>query len=86
VELLKPELQVQEVGCPPAGHNRRYAIEVFPLAAMPGLFGAANVPVYKKKRGRTWPRCQTELSSYLERLRGTRQSPPASSCRPRDRG
>jgi predicted RNase H-like nuclease len=69
VELLKRELQVTEVGCPPAHHCGRFAIEVFPLAAMPRLFGVLGVPVYKKKGSRTWPQCQAGLSSYIERLR-----------------
>ena len=34
VKLLKNELDVQEVGCPPAGHHGRFAMEVFPAAAM----------------------------------------------------
>jgi len=50
VQRLKADLGVSEVGCPPPGHSTRYAMEVFPAAAMVRLFGLTGPLVYKMKR------------------------------------
>jgi predicted RNase H-like nuclease len=66
VELLKRVFDFQEGGCPPSHHQQRYAMEVF-------LFGADNVPAFKKKGKRTWEQCRAGLSSYVQRLRGLQE-------------
>jgi predicted RNase H-like nuclease len=70
VALLRSRLGVSEVGCPPAFHDGRYAMEVFPAAAMVRLFGLTSPLVYKKKRGRTWDQCRFGLMDYIDRLQG----------------
>lgn len=72
VDRLKRELGVEEVGGPPTRHSGRYAIDVFPAAAMVGLFGLRQPLVYKKKRRRSWEECQKGLSEYQERLKTLR--------------
>ncbi len=69
VARLKAELHVNEVGCPPPLHSGRYAMEVFPAAAMVPLFSLTAPLHYKKKRNRTWAQCRHGLESYLEHLR-----------------
>lgn len=69
MDRLKRELDVQQVGGLPTLHSGRYAIGVFPAAAMVGLFGLRQPLVYKKKRRRRWDECQKGLSEYLERLK-----------------
>lgn len=70
VTMLRREFGIQEIGCPPARHQAMYAMEVFPLAAMPRLFGAPFI--YKAKKGRTPQQCQDGLSSYLAGIRNLR--------------
>lgn len=67
VALLRSHFNVQEVGAPLPFHGGQYVLEVFPLAAMPRLFGRTFV--YKKKQGRTWEQCQAGLTEYLIALR-----------------
>lgn len=63
VALLNEQLGFEEVGCPPPLHSGRFAMEVFPAAAMVRLFNLTAPLVYKKKRGRTWEQCGEGLSS-----------------------
>lgn len=69
VERLKLELGFEEIGCPPTGHAGRFAMEVFPSAALVRLFDLKAPLPYKKKRDRTWEQCQAGLETYLTGLR-----------------
>jgi predicted RNase H-like nuclease len=80
VQRLKTELSVSEVGCPPPSHSGRYAMEVFPAAAMVRLFGLTAPVPYKKKRNRTWAECRQGLEHYLEHLRALDE--PCLECPP----
>jgi predicted RNase H-like nuclease len=80
VARLKADLHVNEVGCPPPLHFGRYAMEVFPAAAMVSLFSLTAPLHYKKKRNRTWAQCRQGLENYLERLRALDK--PCLECPP----
>ena len=72
VAELAEQFGVQEVGCPPPSHNGRYAMEVFPAAAMARLFDLEAPLPYKKKKGRSWEQCRKGLTTYIEHLRALR--------------
>jgi predicted RNase H-like nuclease len=63
------DIGVSDVGCPPAFHERKHVIEVFPAAALVRLFNLTAPLPYKRKKGRTWESCRAELANYVDRLR-----------------
>ncbi|HWP37883.1 MAG TPA: DUF429 domain-containing protein, partial [Gemmatimonadales bacterium] len=62
---LRQRVNAEEHGIPPRRHRGIWVMEVFPAAAILELFRLDAALQYKKKRGRSWPRCRRELRRLL---------------------